>query len=105
MKNGKHGEETYYPKMGADSSAENSPNAPEFICPICLTKSKSSGFQWEKASLGLAVELIKSFVTFTTNLHRKVTSSKLILEITPDSLACCLDYIKLHSDCFYIFVW
>ena len=24
------------PKMGADISAENTPNAPEFICPICL---------------------------------------------------------------------
>ena len=24
------------PKMGADSLAESTPNAPEFICPICL---------------------------------------------------------------------
>ena len=32
-------------KMGADSLAENTPNAPEFICPICLPKPKSSGFQ------------------------------------------------------------
>jgi hypothetical protein len=23
-------------KMGVDSLAENTPNAPEFICPICL---------------------------------------------------------------------
>ena len=29
-------------KMAADSSAENTPNAPEFICPICLRKPKSS---------------------------------------------------------------
>jgi hypothetical protein len=34
--------------MGADSSAENTPNAPEFICPIYLPKPKSSGFQWKK---------------------------------------------------------
>ena len=27
-------------------------NAPEFICPICLPKPKSSGFQWKKPSLG-----------------------------------------------------
>ena len=40
-------------KMGADSLAENIPNAPEFICPICLSKSKKSGFQLKKASLGV----------------------------------------------------
>ena len=31
------------PKMGADSSAENTPNA-----PICLLKPKSSVCQWRK---------------------------------------------------------
>ena len=44
---------THWTKMGADSSAENTPNAPEFIFPICLPKPKSSGFQWKKASLGV----------------------------------------------------
>ena len=39
--------------MGADSLAENTPNAPEFICPVCLPKPKSLGFQWTKASLGV----------------------------------------------------
>ena len=39
-----------FTKMGADSSVEN---APEFICPICLPKPKSSGFQWKKSSLGV----------------------------------------------------
>ena len=39
--------------MGADSSAENTLNAPEFICPICLLKPNSSGFQWKKALLGV----------------------------------------------------
>ena len=39
--------------MGADSLAKKTPNAPEFICPICLPKPKSSGFQWKKASLGV----------------------------------------------------
>jgi hypothetical protein len=33
------------PKKGADSLAENTPNAPEFIRPICLPKPESSGFQ------------------------------------------------------------
>ena len=37
----------------ADSSAEDSPNAPEFICPICLLKPKSSGFQKKGASFGV----------------------------------------------------
>ena len=39
------------PKMGADSSAENTPNAPKFISPICLPKPKSSGCQQRKALL------------------------------------------------------
>ena len=39
--------------MDADSLAENTPNAPEFICPIFLSKPKSSGFQRKKASLGV----------------------------------------------------
>ena len=39
--------------MGADSLAENTPNAAEFNCPICLSKPKSSWFQWKKASLGV----------------------------------------------------
>ena len=30
--------------MGADSLAENIPNAPEFICPICLPKLKGLDF-------------------------------------------------------------
>ena len=31
--------------MGTNNSAENTPNAPEFICPICLPKPKSSVFR------------------------------------------------------------
>ena len=40
-------------KMDADSSAKNTPKAPEFICSTCLLKPKSSEFQWKKASLGV----------------------------------------------------
>jgi hypothetical protein len=36
--------------MGSDSSAENTPNAPEFIGPICLPM--SSGFQLKKDFIG-----------------------------------------------------
>ena len=32
-------------KMGADKAAENTPNAPKFICPNCLPKPKSLGFR------------------------------------------------------------
>ena len=45
MNNGKHGQVTHCTKMGADSLAENTPNAPEFIDQICLPKPKNSGFQ------------------------------------------------------------
>ena len=31
--NGKHGQGTHSTKMGDDSSAKNTPNAPEFVCP------------------------------------------------------------------------
>ena len=33
MNNGRHGQGTHCTKKGADSLAENTPNAPEFICP------------------------------------------------------------------------
>jgi hypothetical protein len=32
------------PKMGVDKLAENTPNAPRFICPNCLSKPKNLGF-------------------------------------------------------------
>ena len=44
MINGKHGQGTHSTKMGADKLAENTPNAPKYICPICLPKPKSLGF-------------------------------------------------------------
>ena len=37
------------PKMGADSSAENTPNAPKFICPKCLPNPKELEFLWKKS--------------------------------------------------------
>ena len=45
LNDGKHGQGTHWTKKGADSLAENNPNAPKFICPICLPKPKNSGFQ------------------------------------------------------------
>ena len=53
MKNMDKVQGTHCTKMGADSSAKNSPNAPEFICPILSAQAQNSGFQWKKASLGI----------------------------------------------------
>ena len=39
--------------MDADKLAENAPNAPKFICPNCLPKPKSLGFQRKKASFDI----------------------------------------------------
>ena len=50
--NGKHGQKNHCTKMGADSLAENTPNVPEFICPIGLLKPKISGFQCKKGFIG-----------------------------------------------------
>ena len=41
----KYGQETHCTKIGADGLAKNTPNAPEFICPVCLPKPKKSEFQ------------------------------------------------------------
>ena len=38
------------------------PNAPKFICPVCLPKPKSSGFQWIKAPLGVRSPLYTSLL-------------------------------------------
>ena len=43
--NGKYGQVTHSIKMGAASLAENTINPSEFICPICLLKSKRAGYQ------------------------------------------------------------
>ena len=48
MNYGKHGQGTHSIKMGTYSSAENTPNAPKFICPNCLPKPKSLGFWWKR---------------------------------------------------------
>ena len=55
MNNGKHGQGTCaWTKMGADKPAEeNTPYAPKLICPNCLPKPKSLGFQWKKVWLGV----------------------------------------------------
>ena len=37
------------------------PNAPEFICLICLPNAKRFGFQWKKASMGICSPWIKSW--------------------------------------------
>ena len=62
MINGKHGQGTHITKMGADKSAENTPTAPKFICPICLPRPKSLGFWWKKASSGVYSLCLQTFI-------------------------------------------
>ena len=57
--------------MGADSLAENTPNAPEFICPICLPNPKSFGFQWKKASLGVPSPCLRRNFYFVNHVSIK----------------------------------
>ena len=60
---------THCTKMGADSLAQNTPNAPEFICPICLSKSKSSGFQWKKALWPSIVRGLLFYASLPFSIH------------------------------------
>ena len=57
-------EGTVCTKMGADKSAENTPNAPKFIGPNCLPKPKSLGFWWKKASLGVRSPCLKPLIDY-----------------------------------------
>ena len=48
------GQGTHCTKMGADTLAENTPNAPQIFGPICLPKPKSVGFS-KRSSLWVSV--------------------------------------------------
>ncbi len=91
-------------KMDADSSAKNILNAPEFICPICLSKPKSFGFQWKKASLGVHSPLglnrtgHMSFLTGqdrTPNLLDRTESGLIFLTFYLTSMGYQLSYDKV----------
>jgi hypothetical protein len=51
--NGKHGQGTHNTKMSADKLAENTPNAPKFICPLSPKAQKFAILMKKKASLGI----------------------------------------------------
>ena len=53
MNKWKHGQGTHSTKMGADSPAENTPNASKNFCPKCLPKPKSSKFLKKMLSLSV----------------------------------------------------
>ena len=65
--------------MGADSSAKNAKNAPEFICPICLTKPKSSWFQ-QKGSI-VCVQQLFQFDSVSVCLPGTLTIKKLLMQL------------------------
>ena len=53
--------------MGAEKSAENTPNAAKIISPNCLPKPQKLGFHGKKASLGVRspwFEIMTGFVSF-----------------------------------------
>ena len=48
------------PKWVLIIRSKKTPNAPKFICPICLSKPRKLKFQWKKTSLGVHSPLIES---------------------------------------------
>ena len=49
--------------MGADSLAKNTPNAHEFICPICLPKPKALKFNEKRLHWASVVRALDIFFT------------------------------------------
>jgi hypothetical protein len=75
--------------MGDDSLAEITPNAPEFICPICLPKPKSSGFQCKKTSLGIRSQSVAKIPQMPQNLFAQfVCPSPKVLDFNEKRLHC-----------------
>ena len=62
--------------MGADSSAENTPNAPEFICPICLPKPKSLDFNEKRLHWAAVVCVCDDHLPNTKNDKNFIRSCK-----------------------------
>ena len=110
MINGKHGQGTHSTKMGADKLAENTPNAPKFICPNCLPKPKSLEFWWKKASLGVRSLWLKSWKFMIRSFaigswipwifHRKKQWCDFRKEFTPSCLK-----LESHLITHLIFSW
>ena len=57
---GKHGQGTLSTKMGADKSAENTPNAPKRFGPICL-------LVWDFPKKALWVSVVRVLYHHTTS--------------------------------------
>ena len=85
MINGKHGQ-THSTKLGADKSAENTPNAPRFICLNCLPKPISLEFLWKKAALGVRSPCLE--VWNETNSRSELFTVKLFV------VACICTYVS-----------
>ena len=97
MNNGKHVQGTHYhsTKMGADCLAENALNSPKFIYPICLSKAKSSGFQWKKASLGIRSPWFHNSIADRTFLQKRKKNCSIWIGCKSDKLCIMYWYIKI----------
>ena len=78
--------QTHSTKLGADKSAENTPNAPRFICLNCLPKPKSFEFLWKKAALGVRSPCLE--VWNETNSRSELFTVKLFV------VACICTYVS-----------
>ena len=68
-------------KMGADGLAENIPNAPEFICPICLLKFWIS---IKKASLGICIVRVITY-RLTNKNDNSICHADMVFKFFPRS--------------------
>ena len=81
--------------MGADSSAQNTPNAPEFICPICLPKPKSCDFNEKRLH---RVSIVRdSFHTYGIAFHSTNIIDNACMYDTNASLFTYLDMYNLQG--------
>ena len=111
--NGKHRQGNLSTKMRADEPAENTPNDPKF-----LSKSKSLGFWWKKALLGVCSPWFcpssRTIGQIRVEMIKECTSAKNACILTQESwahinwiyLACQFEWSKKNfNESWYIFLF
>ena len=74
--------------MGADKSAENTPNAPNLFGPICLHKPKSLEFTKKKT---LWVSVVRDFIVGTRTIVQPKETKSPSPALVPPPLMCKTD--------------